>query len=82
MMSKLVVPFRKFERTGLGCTAITSMPCGPASAASDEANLEAVEKRHILAMLERCEGNQSEAARQLGISRKTIERKLQSWGMG
>ena len=55
---------------------------GSAGGASDEANLEAVEKRHILAMLERCEGNQSEAARQLGISRKTIERKLQSWGMG
>ena len=50
--------------------------------ADDEASLEAVEQRHILAMLERCGGNQSEAARRLGISRKTIERKLQSWGMG
>jgi DNA-binding NtrC family response regulator len=49
---------------------------------SGEASLEAVEQRHILAMLDRCGGNQSEAARRLGISRKTIERKLQSWGMG
>ena len=51
---------------------------GPA-AASDE-SLEAVEKRHILAVLAACDGNKSEAARRLGVSRKTLDRKCQAWG--
>ena len=41
--------------------------------------LEMVERRHIEDMLEACDGNRSEAARRLGISRKTIERKLAQW---
>ena len=44
--------------------------------------LEAVEKRHILAMLEAAGGNKSAAARTLGISRKTLERKLKAWEGG
>ena len=32
--------------------------------------------------LEQCDGNRSEAARQLGISRNTLARKLKSYGMG
>ncbi|MCA1938843.1 MAG: sigma-54 dependent transcriptional regulator [Dechloromonas sp.] len=42
--------------------------------------LEAVEKRHILATLQACHGNKSEAARRLGISRKTLDRKCTAWG--
>lgn len=42
--------------------------------------LEAVEKRHILATLQACHGNKSEAARRLGISRKTLDRKCSAWG--
>lgn len=41
--------------------------------------LENIERDHILKTLEQCDGNRSEAARRLGVSRKTIERKLAQW---
>ena len=41
--------------------------------------LEQVEKNHMLRVLETTGGNKSEAARRLGVSRKTLERKLRSW---
>lgn len=41
--------------------------------------LAEVERNHILAVLDETGGNQAEAARKLGISRKTIERKLAAW---
>jgi DNA-binding NtrC family response regulator len=42
-------------------------------------SLQAVERRHILAILEACGGNRAEAARRLGVSRKTIDRKCAMW---
>ncbi|MEM8570088.1 MAG: sigma-54 dependent transcriptional regulator [Pseudomonadota bacterium] len=44
-------------------------------------SLAAVEQRHILNVLEACEGNRAEAARRLGVARKTIDRKCQAWGL-
>jgi len=44
-----------------------------------EWSLEAVEKQHILKALALAEGNKTAAARQLGVSRKTLDRKLQAW---
>jgi len=38
-----------------------------------------VEQRHILSVLRDVEGNRDEAALRLGISRKTIDRKLAAW---
>ncbi len=42
-------------------------------------SLAAVERAHILRVLEVAGGNKSEAARCLGVSRKTLERKLKAW---
>lgn len=44
-------------------------------------DLAAVERRHILAVLDACDGNRAEAARRLGVARKTIDRKCRSWGL-
>ncbi len=41
--------------------------------------LEDVEKNHILKVLESEDGNKSAAARILGVSRKTLERKVKTW---
>jgi len=41
--------------------------------------LREVERRYLLDTLQFVDGNKSEAARRLGISRKTIERKLNEW---
>jgi len=49
---------------------------------SDEASLDslaAVEQRHILNVLQDCGGNRAEAARRLGVSRKTVDRKCAMW---
>jgi DNA-binding NtrC family response regulator len=42
-------------------------------------SLADLERRHILAVLQETGGNREEAARRLGISRKTIDRKLALW---
>ena len=42
-------------------------------------NLAEMERRHILAVLREARGDREEAARRLGISRKTIDRKYASW---
>ncbi|MGD9863666.1 MAG: sigma-54-dependent transcriptional regulator [Pseudodonghicola sp.] len=43
--------------------------------------LDAVERREILRALEAVGGNRAEAARRLGVSRKTIDRKCAAWGL-
>jgi len=46
-----------------------------------EAPLEEIEKTAILKTLEAAEGNKSEAARRLGITRKTLHKKLKAYGV-
>ncbi len=43
-------------------------------------SLDLVVQRHILTTLDRCNGNRAETARRLGVSRKTIDRKMMEWG--
>ena len=51
---------------------------GQPAAADSLADLE---RRHILAVLKETGGNREEAARRLGVSRKTIDRKCASWNV-
>ncbi|UCD31300.1 MAG: helix-turn-helix domain-containing protein, partial [Desulfobacterales bacterium] len=44
-------------------------------------SLEDVEKTAVLRMLEYVSGNKSEAARRLGITRKTLHKKLKKYGV-
>ena len=55
----------------------------PASsvAASSARTLEETEKAKILSVLESSGGNKTKAAETLGISRRTLHRKLNEWGM-
>jgi DNA-binding NtrC family response regulator len=50
-----------------------------AAATADDDSLEAMERQHVLAVLAAARGNKSEAARRLGISRKTLERRCAEW---
>jgi two-component system response regulator HydG len=50
-------------------------------AVSGDLPLEDVEKATILSTLESTKGNKSEAARRLGITRKTLHKKLKKYGM-
>ncbi len=43
--------------------------------------LQSVERQHILRVLEECDGNHAEAARRLGVSRKTVDRKCAMWNV-
>jgi DNA-binding NtrC family response regulator len=45
----------------------------------DNWSIQDVEKHHMQNVLKSVNGNKSEAARRLGVSRKTLERKYQSW---
>jgi DNA-binding NtrC family response regulator len=57
------------------------MPAPSASPTADgeAATLAELEKRHILATLERCNGNRTHAARVLDISIRTLRNKLNEY---
>ncbi len=52
---------------------------GDGTQAEPVESLHAVERQHILIVLAACDGNRAEAARRLGVSRKTIDRKCAMW---
>ncbi len=53
---------------------------GQVTGAQAMETLDFVMQRHILHVLDQCDGNRAEAARRLGVSRKTIDRKCAAWG--
>jgi two-component system response regulator HydG len=60
-------------------TVATPEPEHPAAA--DARPLEEVEKTTILTILKAADGNKSEAARRLGITRRTLHKKLKAYGV-
>ena len=62
-------------------TEPVAAPAAGAGAARDGWSLAEVEKEHIQRVLERHRGNTTVAARQLGISRTTLWRKLRQYGI-
>ena len=61
------------------CLAGAAEEAGRARQADDDLSLDAFERQHIRSVVELSGGNKSLAARRLGISRKTLERKLRRW---
>ena len=54
---------------------------GPQPQASPLLSLEEVERRHVMRVLEATGGSREEASRILGISRRTLTRMVQRWGL-
>jgi two-component system response regulator HydG len=57
-------------------------PDKKSGAASDLASLSGSEKGHIRTVLDQCDGNQSRAAKKLGIGRTTLWRKIKRYEIG
>lgn len=58
---------------------LQAQPASLSTGSSENLPLEEVEKRSILEALEKTGGNKSEAARRLGITRKTLRSKLEKY---
>ena len=56
-----------------------ALGAGPVPSAAE--SLQEIERRHIMAVLQETNGNRVEAARRLGVSRKTIDRKCAMWNV-
>ena len=60
----------------------TPQPAPPASVLDGPTDLHTLEKRHILAVLDSVAGDKTRAAQLLGVSRRTLERRVAEWGQG
>lgn len=67
------------KKTPKSCLSGMSGEVEVAESPIEQVKLEEVEKNHILKILEMEGGNKSAAARLLGVSRKTLERKVKAW---
>ncbi|ADN77796.1 two component, sigma54 specific, transcriptional regulator, Fis family [Ferrimonas balearica DSM 9799] len=59
-------------------TPVAEAPAG--AGYPDDMELKEVERLHVLQVVAAQEGNKSAAARVLGVSRKTLDRKFKEWG--
>ena len=64
--------------------AVAPGTTGPGAAllADGTTDLQTLERRHILTVLESVGGDKSRAAHLLGVSRRTLERRVAEWGHG
>ncbi len=60
---------------------LAAATAAPALPADDEVSLSELEKRHILLTLERCQGNKTLAAKKLGVSLRSLYRRLEKLGI-
>jgi Nif-specific regulatory protein len=60
---------------------IAAPPHAAAKTATLREHVDAAEQQRILAALERRDGNQTRAAAELGISRRTLDARLSEWGL-
>ena len=61
--------------------ALLSAPPEQALLSNNDLSLAEREKAEILNTIELCHGNKSKAAEKLGISRRTLHRRLHEWGI-
>jgi DNA-binding NtrC family response regulator len=62
-------------------SSAVSASAGPQPPLNLQSEMKSLERTRILEALERCDGNQSEAARQLGIPRRTLVSRLTELGL-
>ena len=67
------------KKSPKSCISGLTQTSEPSDDQGEYIRLDEVEKNHILRVLEMESGNKSAAARLLGVSRKTLERKVKAW---
>jgi DNA-binding NtrC family response regulator len=74
---------RAANTAGQGSAALgAAASASPAALTEGPTDLQSLERRHILTVLESVGGDKSQAARLLGVSRRTLERRVAEWGHG
>jgi two-component system response regulator HydG len=75
------LPEKFFREPGVGGNGERSDLAGVAESRDPDLNLRDMSKQTILKALEACRGNRTEAAKHLGISRRTLHRRLKEFGL-
>lgn len=77
----VAIPFTSAGTTALVPPETNGTVAAPSTNPTEILPLAEVEKRHILQALEHFEGNRTQAAKQLGISIRTLRNKLHEYGV-